>query len=38
MPRGKLSVSRADVGHFLLDELERRAHRGQTVGMAGGRS
>jgi putative NADH-flavin reductase len=37
MPRGRLWVSRADVAHFLLDELEDGLHRHQVVGMAGGR-
>jgi putative NADH-flavin reductase len=35
LPRGSLSLSRADVAHFLLDELERGAHVHQIVGMAG---
>jgi uncharacterized protein YbjT (DUF2867 family) len=34
MPRGGFSVSRADVAHFLLEELEHRAHVHQMVGMA----
>jgi len=34
MPRGGSSVSRADVAHFLLDELERGAHVRRMVGMA----
>ena len=34
MPRGGLSVSRADVAHFLLDEVDRGAHVGKVVGMA----
>jgi putative NADH-flavin reductase len=38
MPRPRLSVSRADVAHFLLDEVERGAHRNQMVGMAGTRA
>ncbi len=38
MPRGGSSVSRADVAHFLLEELERGAHVGRVVGMASGRS
>ncbi len=33
-PRGRLVVSRADVAHFLLEELERGEHRRQIVGMA----
>jgi putative NADH-flavin reductase len=37
MPRGRLSVSRADVADFLLNEVARGAHRRQIVGMAGGR-
>jgi len=36
MPRGRISVSRADVAHFLLDELEERRHVHEIVGMAGG--
>jgi putative NADH-flavin reductase len=35
LPRGSLTLSRADVAHFLLDELERGAHVRQIVGMAG---
>jgi putative NADH-flavin reductase len=35
MPRGRRSVSRADVAHFLLDEVEERRHVHQIVGMAG---
>jgi putative NADH-flavin reductase len=35
MPRGSRLVSRADVADFLLDEVERGAHRRQIVGMAG---
>jgi putative NADH-flavin reductase len=35
LPRGSLTLSRADVAHFLLDELERGAHAHQIVGMAG---
>jgi putative NADH-flavin reductase len=35
LPRGSISLSRADVAHFLLDELERGAHVHQIVGMAG---
>jgi putative NADH-flavin reductase len=38
MPRPRLSVSRSDVAHFLLDEAERGAHRRQMVGMAGSRT
>jgi putative NADH-flavin reductase len=38
MPRPRLSISRADVAHFLLDEVERGAHRHQMVGMAGSRT
>jgi len=34
MPRGRLSISRADVAHFLLDELAANAHVGRIVGMA----
>lgn len=34
MPRGRLSISRADVAHFLLSELERRSHTRQIVGIA----
>jgi putative NADH-flavin reductase len=34
MPRGGPLVSRADVAHFLLEELERNAHVRRTVGMA----
>ena len=35
MPRGaRLTVSRADVAHFLLEELEHRAHVHRIVGMA----
>jgi putative NADH-flavin reductase len=37
MPPGIPLVSRADVAAFILDELERGAHVGQIVGMAGGR-
>jgi putative NADH-flavin reductase len=36
LPRGGRPVSRADVGHYLVDELERGAHIRQIVGMAGG--
>jgi putative NADH-flavin reductase len=35
MPRGRGWVSRADVAHFLLDEVEQRGHPHQIVGMAG---
>lgn len=38
MPRPRLAVSRADVAHFLLDEVERGAHRNRMVGMAGSRA
>jgi putative NADH-flavin reductase len=38
MPRGRVSVSRADVAHFLLNELEERRHLHEIVGMAGGKS
>jgi putative NADH-flavin reductase len=34
LPAGRLTISRADVAHFLLDELERGTHIGQIVGMA----
>jgi putative NADH-flavin reductase len=34
-PPGKRTLSRADVAHFLLDELERGAHVRQIVGQAG---
>jgi putative NADH-flavin reductase len=34
MPRGGSMVSRADVAHFMLEELERNAHVRRTVGMA----
>jgi putative NADH-flavin reductase len=37
-PRGGRSVSRADVAHFLLEELERGAHVGRVVGMASARA
>jgi putative NADH-flavin reductase len=36
MPRGRVWVSRADVAHFLLDELEQSRHVHEIVGMAGG--
>lgn len=35
MPRPRLSLSRADVAHFLLDEVEGGAHQHQMVGIAG---
>ena len=34
-PPGKRMLSRADVAHFLLDELHRGAHLRQIVGQAG---
>ena len=34
MPRGGRTVSRADVAHFLLEELDRGAHVRRMVGMA----
>jgi uncharacterized protein YbjT (DUF2867 family) len=34
LPPGRRIVSRADLAHFLLEELERGAHRHQIVGMA----
>jgi hypothetical protein len=34
MPRGGFSLSRADVAHFFLEELDRRAHLHRIVGMA----
>lgn len=34
MPRGGSTVSRADVAHFLLNELDHRAHVHRMVGMA----
>jgi len=37
MPPGKLSMSRADVACFLLDELERREHSGRIVGLTAAR-
>lgn len=38
LPGGSLaSISRADVAHFLVGELERGAHAREIVGMAGGR-
>jgi putative NADH-flavin reductase len=36
LPRGGFSVSRADVAHFLLDELEERRHVHEIVGLASG--
>jgi hypothetical protein len=35
MPQGRISLSRADVAHFLLGEVERDAHVRQIVGVAG---
>jgi putative NADH-flavin reductase len=35
LPAGGLTISRADVAHFLLTELERSSHMHQIVGMAG---
>jgi putative NADH-flavin reductase len=35
MPAGRQTISRADVAHFLLTELERGVHMRQIVGMAG---
>ena len=35
LPAGGRSLSRADVAHFLLEELETAAHVRQIVGMAG---
>jgi putative NADH-flavin reductase len=34
MPSGGRAVSRADVAHFLLEEVEHRAHERRVVGMA----
>jgi putative NADH-flavin reductase len=34
-PSGKQTLSRADVAHFLLDELDQRAHLRRIVGQAG---
>jgi hypothetical protein len=34
MPPGRWWVSRADVAHFLMGEVERAAHARQIVGMA----
>jgi putative NADH-flavin reductase len=38
LPRGGLTLSRSDVAHFLLDELEHPRHSYQIVGMAAGRT
>jgi putative NADH-flavin reductase len=38
LPGGSRSISRADVAHFLLEELERGAHVRRIVGMASARS
>lgn len=38
MPHGARSLSRADVAHFLLDEVERSAHKHKIVGIAESRS
>jgi putative NADH-flavin reductase len=35
LPHGRLTISRADVAHFLLGELELGMHARQIVGMAG---
>ena len=35
MPHGRISISRADVAHFLLGELESDAHAREIIGMAG---
>jgi putative NADH-flavin reductase len=35
MPRPRLLLSRADVAHSLVDELDRGAHQHQMVGIAG---
>ena len=35
MPHGRIWISRADVAHFLLGELEGDAHTRQVIGMAG---
>jgi putative NADH-flavin reductase len=35
MPPGRISISRADVAHFLLDAVEGDPHACQIVGMAG---
>jgi putative NADH-flavin reductase len=37
LPRGGLSMSRADVAHFLLNEVEQNGHLHAIVGMAGGK-
>jgi putative NADH-flavin reductase len=37
MPRGGLSLARADVAHFLLNEVEEGRHLRAIVGMAGGK-
>jgi putative NADH-flavin reductase len=37
LPRGGMSLPRADVAHFLLDEAERGGHVGKIVGMAAGK-
>jgi putative NADH-flavin reductase len=34
LPRGGMSLARADVAHFLLDEAEQSRHAGKIVGMA----
>jgi len=34
LPRRGIRISRADVAHFLLGELERGAHLRQIVGLA----
>jgi putative NADH-flavin reductase len=34
-PPGKRALSRADLAHFLLDELDQRIHLRQIVGQAG---
>jgi putative NADH-flavin reductase len=36
LPRGGRAVGRADVAHFLLEELQHRAHLKRIVGMAAG--
>ena len=38
LPSGKVMVSRSDVAHFLLTELEQHAHSRRIAGIAGGRS
>src|SRR5262245_62679374 len=35
LPRGRMWISRADVAHFLLDEMQQSQHLHQIVGMAG---